>query len=463
MSAERRRGWFAPIGAALILLALLGPSVLGARAAAAQQPAPASRAEAAAPVTLPEPLTREALRDLLAQLSDTQARELLLAELDRRIAAGAAVEPDMMMAMVDSEAMALRERWRRMLAAIPELPRVPGFLAERLTGERGPGVLLWIGLGFALMVAVGIAAEWLFRRLTADVQRQVEAARPEGFAAAAGYLTLRIVIELLGIVVFVAAAVGTFFVLWQGDEPTRLTVLTYLAAIVAIRIGALVSRVLFAPHAPGLRLLPVDDATARLLHRRVVGVFAFLVVAFLTIELLRGLGLAADLASLLGTLVALAFVVVLVWFVWQSREPVARLIRSGSARGAGRARAAQAARHLRPRLARPGDRLCPRDLGAGRSTAAITNQPAGWRAVLSLLLPIVLALSGPRARQGGRRLHRRPARALGRGRGRVRPARAAHAAHPADHRRACWYSRACGAPTCSTWRSRGSASARSRA
>jgi small-conductance mechanosensitive channel len=281
-----------------------------------------------------------------------------------------------------------------MLAAIPELPSVPEFFAERLIGERSASVVFWIGLGFALMVAVGAAAEWLTCRLVRDVQRQVEKARPEGLTAACGYLALRMLTELLGIVVFVAAAVGTFFLLWQGHEPTRLTVLTYLAAIVAIRIGALVSRILFAPDAPGLRLLPVDDTSARLLHRRVVGVFAFLVLAFLTIELLRGLGLDPDLSALLGTLATLAFVVVLFGFTWRSREPVARLICGGPAEGPA---GAPAQHRLRDVVARMWHILVMAYVLAiwalAEVTAAISHQPAGWRAVLSLLLPIVLALA----------------------------------------------------------------------
>ncbi|HSA80441.1 MAG TPA: mechanosensitive ion channel domain-containing protein [Geminicoccaceae bacterium] len=393
MSNDRARRPVALIGAALFFLVILASGVIGAGSAFAQQPASAPGAEATAPVTLPDPLTREALRDLLAHLSDTQARELLLAELDRQIAAGAVAEHDVMMSMVDTEAMALRERWRRMLAAIPELPGVPGILAERLIGERSPSVLIWIALGFALMAAVGMAAEWLFRRLIAEVQSQVEAARPAGFAAATGYLALRVLIDLLGIVVFVAAAVGTFFVLWHGHGPTRLTVLTYLAAIVAIRIGALVSRILFAPHAPGLRLLPVDDPTARSLHRQVVGVFGFLVVAFFTIELLRGLGLGPDLAGLLGTLVALVFVALLIWFVRQNREPVALLIRGAPAEH----HEARAQRRLRDVVARIWHVLVIAYVLAiwalAEVTAAITHEPTGWRAVLSLLLPIVLALA----------------------------------------------------------------------
>jgi moderate conductance mechanosensitive channel len=384
-----------PSGPVLACVLLVTIGLLGGGAARAQPPASPGPTGTAAIPALPDPLTREALRDLLAHLSDRQARDLLLAELDRQIAAQAAPGHDMMMSMVDSEATAVRERWRRMLAALPELPGLPAFLAGQLIGERSAGVLLWIGLGFALVVGVGALAEWLFDRLIGDVRSQVAAARPESFAAACGYLALRVLLELLAILVFVAASVGTFFVLWQGHDPTRLTVLTYLAAIVAIRLGALISRLLFAPQAPGLRLLPVDDATARLLHRRALGVFAFLVLAFLTIQLLRGLGLDPALGSLLGTLVTVVFVGLLFWFTWQSREPVARLIRGGP--GEQLAATLSPGQRLRLVLASFWHVLVMAYVLAiwalTEVTAARSEQPAGWAAVLSLLLPIVLALA----------------------------------------------------------------------
>ncbi len=244
------------------------------------------------------------------------------------------------------------------------------------------------------MVALGALAEWLFGRLLGEVRGQVATADAESFAAACGFMALRVLLELLGILVFVAAALGTFFVLWQGHEPTRLTVLTYLAAIVAIRLGALISRRLFAPEAPALRLLPVDDATARLLHRRVVGVLAFMVLAFLTIQLLRRFGLDPDVTNLLGALATLVFVALLFRFVWQSREPVARLIRGGAAEP--------------PATLSPGQRLrlvlasfwhvlvmvyVLAIWALAEVTAAVSGQPAGRAMVLSLLLPILLALA----------------------------------------------------------------------
>ncbi len=121
-----------PVLAGILLLVI---GLLGGGAAHAQQPAPA----ATAPLAMPEPLTREALRDLLAHLSDAQARELLLAEFDRQIATRSAAESDMMVSTVDAGATAVRERWRRMTAALPALPEVPALFAGRLIDGRGAG------------------------------------------------------------------------------------------------------------------------------------------------------------------------------------------------------------------------------------------------------------------------------------------------------------------------------------
>jgi hypothetical protein len=76
-----------PGGSVLACMLLLAIGPLAAGAARSQPPTSPGPTGTAAATTLPEPLTREALRDLLAQLSDSEARELLLAELDRQIAA----------------------------------------------------------------------------------------------------------------------------------------------------------------------------------------------------------------------------------------------------------------------------------------------------------------------------------------------------------------------------------------
>ena len=113
--------------AALMLAAL----AFAAQPAMAQvgQPIAVSAEDADGPLDappLPEPLTRQAIRDVLSGLSDGQARELLLRELDRRVAAREAAltgarEPALG-ALLGDWAVALGRGWVSVIQATPTLP-----------------------------------------------------------------------------------------------------------------------------------------------------------------------------------------------------------------------------------------------------------------------------------------------------------------------------------------------------
>ncbi|HEX5795957.1 MAG TPA: hypothetical protein VFY19_08955, partial [Geminicoccaceae bacterium] len=325
---DHARGRFAAlIGALLVLVGLLS-SALGSGPADAQEAA----GEGAAPVALPEPLTREALRDLLARLSDAEVRELLLRQLDQEIAAAPAPDPAMIGGM-ERQATTLRESWRAMLAALPELPGVPRFFAARLIGERSPEVLLWVALGMAAIFAVGLLAEQLYLWAVRDMRRQLYAAQPYSAGARLGYGLMALALDFVGIVVFALATVAAFFVLHQGHVPVRLTVMTYVGAAFAVRLIALITCFLLAPRAASLRLLPADDRTARFLYRRIMRLAIAWALIFPTIKLLQELGLGRDLVHLLINLGAAVVVALLVELIWRSREPVARAIRGAGSDG----------------------------------------------------------------------------------------------------------------------------------
>src|SRR5688572_20233149 len=76
-------------GLAGLLLALTLTGLAHAQTAPPPAPAPAAPA-----VRLPEPLTREAVRELVSRLSDTEVRQLLLAQLDRTATASAPAPGD---------------------------------------------------------------------------------------------------------------------------------------------------------------------------------------------------------------------------------------------------------------------------------------------------------------------------------------------------------------------------------
>jgi moderate conductance mechanosensitive channel len=285
--------------------------------------AQAPKVEAGAPAALPEPLTREALRDLLARLSDVEVRELLIAQLDKEIATAPPANADGYIDDIEAEAATLRESWSRMYAAAPALPTVPVFLANQLIGDRDPGILLVILLGIAVIFAVGCAAEWLFHHFTTNLRRQMAEARPQAPLARISYTMLRFGLDLLGVAIFTAATIATFFVFYHGHVPVRRTVMMLVSAMFITRLIALVSRFLLAPNAPSLRLVAMNDHAAAFLHRRIVWLAAVGAGGFMMVDLLALLGIDPHLAHLLGSIVAAVFVAMLIALIWHAREPVA--------------------------------------------------------------------------------------------------------------------------------------------
>src|SRR5512135_116746 len=84
----------------------------------------AASAEAAAP-KLPDPLTRESIRELVSRLSDAEVRALLIKQLDRAAAPAAARKSDEMAEMAQStsaEFALLRQRAGAVLASAAEIP-----------------------------------------------------------------------------------------------------------------------------------------------------------------------------------------------------------------------------------------------------------------------------------------------------------------------------------------------------
>jgi small-conductance mechanosensitive channel len=280
-------------------------------------------------VRLPEPLSPQTIRDLVARLSDDQVRALLLSQLDRAAsespqAQGHAVG---MVGEIEDGVGEVRALWQRRIAALPELPGVVPFLLARLAEGKSTGQLLLTVVAVAAIFGAGIVAELIFRRLSAGMRARIPDHRVESFTLRLGYLLQRFLWQVLDLVVFGIAVAAAFFALYHGHEATRLTVMTYLLAIVLLRLVADGSRFLLAPHAHDLRLVPFDDHDALRLHRWIVAVAAIGTFGFLTGDLLALLGFDAATLDVFDNMVGLAFVAALIAMIWQARRPVAGLIR----------------------------------------------------------------------------------------------------------------------------------------
>ncbi len=313
---EGRPVWRPVLAGVLVLFSL-------AHAGAATPASPAGQTTA-----LPEPLTREAIRELVARLSDQEVRQLLMAQLDKAAApAPAKSEERSPAAGLALEADFVRGRVGAVLRATPGVPGELGAAVRRFSEGGRTWQLPLVCVVFALMLAIGGSVEKLVARLLADIRRRLEERESDTFGAQAGRVLLRLILDLLLLLVFVATVILTFFIVYQGHQPSRELFIALLVATIQVRVAIIIARLLLAPGAPGQRLLPFGDEEARGLYRGAVGLAVLDGLA----EILRGFmsrwGVPPDSWLLVMTVGRILFVAVLLHAVWRQRAPIAGLIR----------------------------------------------------------------------------------------------------------------------------------------
>jgi small-conductance mechanosensitive channel len=279
--------------------------------------------------SLPEPLTPEAIRELVARLSDAEVRRLLIAQLDKAAARAPAEStgPAPMAADMAGRMDTVRTRAGAVLASAPRIAGEVGAAVSRFSEGRSAYHILVVAAAIAAMLLAGGAAERLVRRLLAPIRRGLEAAPAGSLVAQAGAFLLRVMLDAVGLAAFAAAAVVVFLVLYQGHVPSRELAVSALMSALVVRGVALASGLLLAPRAPGIRLLAFDDPTAGRLHAGVVILAVLWAVQWVIMGFLARWGFPADEMLLLSTGFAIGFAAVFLRLVWENRAPIAAAIR----------------------------------------------------------------------------------------------------------------------------------------
>ena len=158
-----------------------------------------------------------------------------------------------------------------MLRSAPDLPAALGAAVARFSEGRSPYHLLLVATLFVVLMALGWIAERLVGRLLAGVRGRLDQQRGRRPRRRCRRVSRSgVVLDLLLLAVFVATVFAGFLALYQGHEATRELIVSALVAVIQVRLAILVARFLLAPHSPALRLLPFDDAAARVLYRGLV-------------------------------------------------------------------------------------------------------------------------------------------------------------------------------------------------
>ena len=285
--------------------------------------------------SLPEPLTKESIRELVARLSDDQVRKLLLDQLDRTAAATSAnAKAGMgMSGMVNEHAGAMRTTLGSLEVAYYALPGTFRQVATKLTEPDGMSQLAVIVELLAALLVAGFAIEWLYHRALRRFRTRLEQTPATTYSARVFQFGMGLLIDLGGILVWSIAAITAFFLLWHDHELRRTTILDFMIGVIIVRTTMVLARFLLAPREPSIRLLPFADRPARTLYGFAVALATLDSILLALITLLRGGGADQTTLDLVTIPMVTLGIAITLWTVWRVRTPIADLIRGHHGQG----------------------------------------------------------------------------------------------------------------------------------
>jgi len=286
-----------------------------------------AQAHKAKAITLPEPLTKESVRELVSRLSDEEVRKLLLDQLDRAAVVTKGKGDMAMSGMVEQSAGMMRKRIGEFRDAAAAFPQTLQEVVRKVDDPEGPSALALVG---ALLVGALLAA-WLAERVydssLRNYRKRLVPTAAETYSSGAFRLGVGLALDLAGIAVFALAFLAIFLALWQGHGLRRIAILEVLIAVVTVRVTWLFARFLLSRRDGQERLLPFADVPARQLRRFAVLLAVLWGIRHSLSAVLAGAGVSDATLDLIVLASAVLGVSVVLWTVWQVRAPIGDLIR----------------------------------------------------------------------------------------------------------------------------------------
>ncbi|WP_338178293.1 mechanosensitive ion channel family protein [Thalassospira tepidiphila] len=148
-----------------------------------------------------------------------------------------------------------------------------------LSTDFGQTGLMRILLFTVIFVGVGIAAEVIYRRLSAPACAYLESQSPRKFSERLKHMVGLCALSLFSLLVFAIGSLGAFM-MFDWPPIMKSAVMSLLMAFFALRVLIIVLQFLFAPKAEGLRMINVDPQAATVLTKRLtwaagISLFAF--------------------------------------------------------------------------------------------------------------------------------------------------------------------------------------------
>ncbi|MCY7307089.1 MAG: mechanosensitive ion channel family protein [Rhodoferax sp.] len=222
----------------------------------------------------------EKARDLLRLLADPELQRWIAQQRSAPAAvqgASAPTNPDGD-AMMSGQIDAIRTHLAALQGGFPKVPGALAEASERVHAEMAAHGMGSVFLLVAAFAALGFGVERLFWMVSGGVRRWIMASRLDTPGERLRAALARFCFGASWVAAFALGTIGAFLA-FDWPPLFRDVLLRLLVAVVMVRLGLVLGRLLFAPGAERFRLLPMDTPAAWFWHRRLVvnvACFAFL-------------------------------------------------------------------------------------------------------------------------------------------------------------------------------------------
>lgn len=323
----------------VLLLAVAFPA--GAQLPLAPLAAAPAAAPAASPPAVPTTATPADIEHLLALLRDDARRQDFIATLEALLRAGGAApepEPSLTLPLAPNSLgaqllLGLSDRLEQLSESLFAAGRAFNDLPSAVAWVERVAESPWLRekaldamLLVALLIGVGMAGEWLVRRSLMPVRARLGDAAGKGLVARSFRAAARFALDLAPVLAFVVTTYGLIAIA-APQLTTRLILLSVNNAWVVVSVTMCAARLILAPRAPSLRMIPMNDETAAYLvvwlrRLTLVGVFGYVAA-----EAGLVLGMDDTTHTFVLKLVWLVVAVFMVMVVAQNRTNVADTLR----------------------------------------------------------------------------------------------------------------------------------------
>jgi small-conductance mechanosensitive channel len=208
-------------------------------------------------------------------------------------------------------------------------PREWSAALNNLNMGKGGGHFMLTLFVVAVLIFCGLIMEWLVRRATGDLRRQLLDTVSLGHLQILGRFISRFLLDLLGVGIFMLTTFVVFAFFYDEGDPGFLIVSSALLLCYYIRFAILACNLVLSPAKPDLRLLVLQDEDAKFLYRWFIGIAVTMMVSGTISYNLQSAGISQQNFLLMYSLSGFSVSLLVAGMIWRSRHRVARAIRPG--------------------------------------------------------------------------------------------------------------------------------------